>query len=195
MKTSFQNVYQIKISLIGSKPSIWRRIQIPEKATFWDLHVAIQDAMGWEDDHLHEFQIKNAGNIVIGISSDPRSLHSTKVPVSKYLNKEKDSMEYLYDFGDSWWHKLVLEKILPKAPNQVYPVCLAGEMACPPEDSGGLGGYYYKLEVLSNPQDPDYDDVLEWMGEDFDPNHFDPNEVQFSDPESCWNIVEKYGVF
>ena len=189
MKTSFNNVYQFKITLKNSKPRIWRRIQVPENYSFWDLHSAIQDAMGWEDCHLHEFifpHFRAPQSVRIGLPEGNEYLNGTKIPISKYFRQEKDKADYWYDFGDDWFHLVVLEKILPRDPKQDYPVCLAGKMACPPEDCGGIWGYQNMLEVIKDPKHPDYEDTIDWLGDDFDPNDFDPNDVFFDDPKERW---------
>ena len=185
MVTSFNNVYQFKITLKDSKPNIWRRIQVPENYSFWDLHVAIQDAMCWMDYHLHMFNIGTYPNyeIRIGLPEGNEYLHSAKVQMKKYFQKEKDKAMYEYDFGDGWEHQILLEKILPKDPQIEYPICIAGKNACPPEDCGGIHGYYNMLKILADPQNSDYEDVVDWIGDDFDPLDFDPEEVVFDDPK------------
>ncbi len=179
-----KQVYQFKITLLDTKPPIWRRIQVPENYRFWDLHVAIQDAMGWEDDHLHEFRVHaplKGITVSIGLPSDNQYLKSTREKIADYFSPAYAVAEYEYDFGDGWLHTVKLEKILPTDPGQNYPVCLAGKMACPPEDCGGVGGFYNMLEALKDPQHPDHMDVLDWI-EDFDPEAFDPADVVFDDP-------------
>lgn len=193
MATKYKQIYQFKITLKGSKPTIWRRIQVPENYSFWDLHVAIQNAMGWDDSHLHSFTFAKGSahqGIEIGIPEDDEYLKSTKVKLAAYFIKEKDKATYTYDFGDYWVHQLVLEKILPKAVEQEYPLCLAGKMACPPDDCGGLREYYHMLEVLKDPQDDEYEDTRDWVGEDFDPLHFEPQEVFFEDPKEHFGIAD-----
>ncbi len=195
MAAKFDNVYQFKITLKGSKPSIWRRIQVPENYSFWDLHVAIQDAMGWLDYHLHLFHIGETyskGGIGIGLPEGSEYLHSANVKIKKYFKNENDKLLYEYDFGDSWVHQIVLEKILPKDPKIEYPLCLAGKMACPPEDCGGLDAYYVILKVLADPQDSGHEDVLHWIGDDFDPLDFDPKEVEFDDPKMRLKLMQDF---
>ena len=180
----FKHVYQFKIALKYTKPRIWRRIQVPENYRFWDLHVAIQDAMGWEDDHLHEFKVYaplKGITVSIGLPSDNQYLKSTREKIADYFSPAYAVAEYEYDFGDGWLHTVKLEKILPADPGQNYPLCLAGKMACPPEDCGGVGGFYNMLEALKDPQHPDHMDVLDWI-EEFDPEAFDPADVVFDDP-------------
>lgn len=84
---------------------------------------------------------------------------------------------YEYDFGDSWEHTLRVEKILPPEPGVHYPQCLAGKRACPPEDVGGVWGYQEFLAALADPDDPQHDEYLEWIGGEFDAETFDPGEV------------------
>lgn len=122
-KKDQKNIYQFKITLEGIKPPIWRRIQVPESYSFWDLHVAIQDSMGWEDYHLHEFKILNPKTGIkdnIGLPSDEGDeetiLPGWKTPISSYFSASNKEADYEYDFGDSWDHKVSLEKILPIQP-------------------------------------------------------------------------------
>jgi len=188
-------IYQFKITLWGIRPPIWRRIQVPETYTFWDLHVAIQDAMGWADYHLHEFEItspQSRGKTRIGIPEgdfDREVLPGWKQKIADYFTQENRTANYMYDFGDGWEHKIELEKILPREKNVKYPTCIKGKRACPPEDCGGIGGYYNLLEIMGNPNHEEYDDMLEWLGEEFDPEHFDINEVMFDDPNKRRKIA------
>ncbi len=183
----FKNVYQFKITLKDTKPPIWRRIQVPETYRFLDLHVAIQDAMGWTDSHLYQFDILNPlQNVMveIGLPEGNNYLKSKQEKIADYFSETNNKAEYCYDFGDNWLHKLQLEKILPADPELDYPVCLAGKLACPLEDCGGVWGYYNMLEALEDPKHPDHEDILDWVGEDFDPKDFDPEEVIFDDPKA-----------
>ena len=93
------------------------------------------------------------------------------------LKKEKDKFMYEYDFEDGWVHTILLEKILPIDSNIKYPVCIAGKMNCPPEDCGGVWGYSDLLEILKDPKHEDYEDSIEWLGDEFDPNEFDLEEI------------------
>jgi hypothetical protein len=192
MKKKFDQVYQFKVTLKGIRPPIWRRIQVPETYTFWDLHVAIQDAMGWEDYHLNNFEIPDPSIdmiVEIGIPSDEAAFYDNEVlpetrrKISKYFSIENKSAIYTYDFGDNWEHNILLEKILPREKNVSYPRCIKGKRACPPEDCGGVWGYEELLEVISNPGHEEYEEMMEWLGEEFDPEVFDPEEVIFSDPD------------
>ncbi|KYK32523.1 MAG: plasmid pRiA4b ORF-3 family protein [Theionarchaea archaeon] len=187
MKKKFNTVYQFKISLQGIKPPIWRRIQVPEPYTFWDLHVAIQDAMGWHDCHLHEFEVINPSTgspVNIGTpyeDSGKGILPEEKQKIVDYFTMENPSAYYVYDFGDSWEHEIRLEKILPREKRK-YPACIAGKRACPPEDCGGIWGYEEFLVIIKDPEHEEYEDMLDWIGGEFDPEHFDIKDVQFDDP-------------
>lgn len=189
----YSRVYQFKITLKRIRPPIWRRIQVPETYTFWDLHVAIQDAMGWWDDHLHEFEITDPiTKEEISIERfnrkkpllpwEKRALSEYSCKIADYFSEQNPTATYTYDFGDNWEHTIKLEKILPRKEGVDYPICVAGRRACPPEDCGGAWGYEYLLEVISDPNHREYEDRIEWLGGEFDPEDFDPKEVHFSDP-------------
>ena len=168
-----KSIYQIKISLIGAKPPIWRIVLVPSNIGLDAFHEVIQLAMGWTDSHLHQFI---ANNVFYGIPDDDFELEmedETQYKLSQLLQKEKDTIKYEYDFGDSWEHKILLEKIFPDDGKTALPVCIKGKRACPPEDCGGIWGYEELLETVSNPKHPDHDDMLEWLGGEFDPEEFD----------------------
>lgn len=197
MKRSFDRVYQFKIVLQGIEPPIWRRIQVPEPYSFWDLHVAIQDAMGWADCHLHAFEIPNpaTGQLeTIGIpheelQEDLPTLPGWKTPIARYFSPSNPLAGYLYDFGDGWEHAVTLEEVLPSDRAVRYPICLAGERRCPPEDVGGEDGYEEFLRIISDPQDEEHESMLEWAGGSFDPEAFDPAQVCFDDPQERWKAA------
>ncbi|MBC8466192.1 plasmid pRiA4b ORF-3 family protein [bacterium] len=190
MKKKYNQVYQFKITLCGIRPPIWRRIQVPETYSFWDLHVAIQDAMGWWDSHLHLFEIFNprsGSKNEIGIPAkdlgyDNETLAGWKYYIADYFNMENKSCNYFYDFGDDWQHIILLEKIIPCENGIKYPTCIKGKRACPPEDCGGVWGYMDLLEILNDPEHDEYEDMLEWAGGKIDPERFNPKEVHFDNP-------------
>jgi len=192
-----RQVFQYKISLLGIRPEIWRRIQVPDDYTFWDLHVAIQDAMGWMDCHLHEFRIPNPATgamMRIGIPDPDMMDENDMLPgwelaIAEYYSMTNPKAHYEYDFGDGWEHVVELEEILPKNPELAYPICIAGEQACPPEDCGGDWGYQNLLRILGDPDNDEYESMLTWVGGKYDPNHFDVSEVNFDDPNERWEIA------
>lgn len=197
MATKPAHIYQFKISLDYSKPPIWRRIQVPENYTMWDLHVAIQDAMGWDDSHLHEFNRPQSRKASVSEAPERVGIPPDEdwgfdddvtagwdVKIRNYFSLDKNKALYTYDFGDGWEHTILLEKILPAATGIKYPVCIAGERACPPEDCGGVPGYEYMLEILQDPQHEEYEETLSWLGESFDPDNFNPEMIKFSNPKT-----------
>ncbi len=151
--------YQLKVALRGISPLIWRRVLVTSDTTIAQLHDILQIVMGWEDLHLHQFLIygKSYGIYRIGGMSFADNPHQVRLADFKLRSGEHFSYEY--DFGDGWWHDIRLERTVPLDPKRTYPVCLAGEGACPPEDSGGplgYGGYlddYYSLEDLWQAED------------------------------------------
>jgi hypothetical protein len=169
-------LYQLKITLKGSNPPVWRRVVVRSDLPLDLLHGVIQRVMGWTDSHLHQFV---AGNTYYGTSNpDMMGFGRQKLSEKHYTVAElapvvKRSFVYEYDFGDDWQHKIVLEKMLPPDPEFHHPVCLAGANACPPEDCGGIPGYYNLLEILADPRDPEHGRMKERLGYDFDPSRFD----------------------
>jgi hypothetical protein len=137
------------------------------------LHDVLQIAMGWQDAHLHLF----ASGRTVYCPPDPElgfaSEDERKVLLRDVLQRERDRLRYEYDFGDGWEHLIVVEKILPPGMGPTRPLCLAGKRRCPPEDSGGMGGYERLLEAIRDPDDPDHHELEEWAGEGFDPEDFD----------------------
>ena len=195
MKKNFSQVYQFKIALRDSKPPVWRRVQVPETYTFWDLHVAIQDSMGWSDYHLHEFEILHPTSkrkVRMGFPDEDFGrdiLPNWKQKISDYFSLENKKSDYLYDFGDNWEHAIELEKILPREKSIRYPICIKGKRACPPEDCGGVWGYEEFLEAIEDPKHEEHEEMLMWIGGKFDPEHFNPEEVHFDDPDKRLKIA------
>ncbi|AFZ69393.1 plasmid pRiA4b ORF-3 family protein [Deinococcus peraridilitoris] len=171
-------VHQLKITLNGSKPSVWRRIQVPSTSTLGQLHAAIQLAFGWTNSHLHEFEIAQQ-RYTMDLADefdDFGGIDEDTVTLTAVLPKGTRA-KYLYDFGDSWQHTILVEDILPADPQATYPTCLTGKNACPPEDCGGFFGYAQMLEELQDPDHPEHETWLEWLGGDFDPKAFSVDEA------------------
>jgi hypothetical protein len=171
-------IYQLKITLRHSDPKIWRRVLVPGVFSFHALHNVIQLAMGWTNCHLYAFRFKKTQ---IGIPDpewdEDNLIDSETTALEGFFEDRKELFQYEYDFGDGWIHDIKIEKILEPAPRQAYPVCLAGELACPPEDCGGIYGYYHILEVLAAKRHPEKKELKEWLSQDFDPQEFDINET------------------
>lgn len=190
-----KQVFQFYVEMPDITPKIWRRIQVPGHYNFWDLHVAIQDAMGWLDYHLHHFTIRGKGKrtealIGIpdfeGIGDLPEVFPGWEIPLYLYFNALGVEANYLYDYGDDWMHRVKLEGYMYKEKGVKYPVCVGGERACPPEDCGAVPGYYNVLETLANPKHPDHRDMRTWVGKDYDPEKFNPETVRFDNPFKRW---------
>ncbi len=143
-----------------------------------ELHAIIQIAMGWFDCHLHQFTV---GNKIYGMSDvdfgDEDILDETGFTVATLVPAAKKKCVYEYDFGDSWEHEVLAEKILPPDPAFKHPVCLAGANNCPPEDCGGIYGYYNLLRILADPKHPEHEEMRAWIGEDVDPGRFDLDDT------------------
>lgn len=174
------DIYQLKITLIGTRPPIWRRVLAPADLTLAQFHNVLQAVVGWENCHLHEFRI---GRQRFGVP-DPEDrlmggtgcINERKVRLSDVLGKAGAKAEYTYDFGDSWEHSIVVEKVLTPEPGAVYPVCTDGKRHGPPEDCGGLGGYDNFLEAIADPEHEEHEEMLEWIGS-FDPEAFSVDHV------------------
>lgn len=172
-------LFQIHISLKYLKPRIWRRVLVAADTPVEDFHKIIQTTMGWENSHLHHF-IKD--NHIYSIPFEENlfgfgNIDYTGIKIRELLLFEGDKILYEYDFGDDWQHEILLEKILFTDTRQKHPVCLKGKRACPPEDCGGVWGYNRILEIMENPQHPDYDDTMEWIGDDFLPVYFNVDQI------------------
>jgi hypothetical protein len=183
------HVYQFKIVLNGIKPLIWRRIQVEDSFSFWDLHVAIQDSMGWQDYHLHRFEVTNPMTGVrtkIGIPSEKSTWKKNLLPgwkhgISHYFTTANNKAQYVYDYlADNWNHTVTLEGIFPGEETTRYPTCLDGRRACPPEDCGGVRGYYRFLKNIKN---YNHKDKLELTGKAYDPEGFDSHKIHFDNSE------------
>ena len=173
-------LFQFKITLLVIKPAIWRRIQVPD-CTLTNLHEYIQAAFGWENYHLHQFEIDGVRYSQPAPDGDNFGMDfedETDVFLSKLLPRsaKRTRWVYEYDFGDGWRHEVLFEGFPPFNPKAKSPLCLEGERACPPEDCGGPPGYADYLEAIANPQDERYGEMLEWRGP-FDPDAFDAKKA------------------
>lgn len=192
---------QLKVTLKNSKPLIWRRIIVPADYSFFDLHVAIQDVMNWSGYHLHQFfngipYSKNS--IVIGWPTDEMDFDADerKVRIDKYLKKEKDYVFYEYDFGDSWEHKVELEKFVDMDDQLKYPQVVGGKNASPLEDCGGIFGYRNLIDVMGDVNHKEYKEMVERFDfidqNDFDPSYFAMEEIKFRDTKEVLKEYKDY---
>ena len=166
-------VFQLKITLKDFSPPIWRRVQVTAEMTLAQLHDLIQLALGWSNSHLHQFIIGNQYYSTPSPDDWEPVQDERRFKLNHFLAAPKDKIRYEYDFGDGWQHEVLLEKALSPEPGVAYPVCVAGKNACPPEDVGGVGGYAHFLEAITQPDHPEHDELLEWVGDEFDPKAFD----------------------
>jgi hypothetical protein len=180
-KAPVDQIFQIKVTLLGSDPPIWRRLLVPASITLAAFHNVLQIAMGWDSSHMHEFrkgkQFYGMPNPDERFFNVPRTIDDRKVQLDEVLLRVGSNFLYTYDMGDSWEHAIVLEKRLPVDPNLKYPACLGGELASPPEDCGGIYGFYDLLEASRNPEHPRHGELLEWVGEDWNPDAFSLDDV------------------
>ena len=196
------SIYQFKVTLQGIEPPIWRRIQVPGGYSFWDLHVAIQDAMGWLDYHLHAFRVRRKHHrklLEIGIPGeewdDRIVMPGWEVSIGEHFTQPGISVEYEYDFGDSWEHEVLLEGILLKEKGAYYPRCIAAQRAGPPEDCGGVPGYYRLLEIVKNPKDEEYEEMMAWLKGHamnyypYESEEYHPDRVHFDNPKKRWRLA------
>lgn len=183
---------QFRVWLRDVEPPVWRRIRVPARYSFWDLHVALQDAMGWYDLHLHEFRFvdERTGRerATIGIPDDDawggdREVEpGWKVKIRDFYKKPGDWADYVYDFGDDWHHRVTLEQFGHSRTLAAGLACLAGERGCPPEDSGGAWGYQHLLAAIADPEHPEHDSFKQWLPVDWNAEVFSPGDVEFDNP-------------
>ncbi|MFQ5612518.1 MAG: plasmid pRiA4b ORF-3 family protein [Anaerolineae bacterium] len=177
MATSETQIYQLKVTLRGLRPPIWRRIQVAGDITLYELHLVLQATMGWANYHLYQFTING---IHYG-EPHPDDWYDIvdvrKTRLNAVASEAGSKFLYEYDFGDGWEHEIKLEKILPPEAGQRYPVCITGRRACPPEDCGGVWGYADLLEIIQDPKREEHDEMLEWLGGELDPEAFDLDEI------------------
>ncbi len=176
-------IYHLKVSLEGIKPLIWRRLQVPANANLGWLHAVIQVAMGWTNSHLHQFVVgerlySDPSFDLDEFEDDPRVFDENTTAIRDIAPRAKSAFVYEYDFGDSWGHRITVERILDAdpAPGR-FAQCLDGGRACPPEDCGGVWGYADLLKVIRNPKHKEYESMMEWLGGEFDPEAFDCNKI------------------
>lgn len=183
-----RRILQFKISLIDIEPKIWRRFLVPDDIDFERFHNIIQIIMGWENYHLFSFENKfclidtdKDGFAVDFMWPALKQRKQTFIAETVFLNNifttPRQKMIYTYDFGDTWEHEIVLEKILDRDKEQSLPNCLNGEGNCPPEDCGGVPGYYDFIEIMRNNKHPEHKRMVEWYGEVYNPDYFSLDEV------------------
>lgn len=187
-------LYTCQISLNEIEPKIWRRFRFHSEITFRQLHQIVQCVMGWENYHLFEFEVD--GNTIL--LPDPTfpplnrvELNARREIVSSHFSYVEQSMLYTYDLGDNWGHTITLEKVEPVELDNIQPVCLDGKCSCPQEDSGGIWGHQRVLEVMSFPDHPDREELMDWLRDGYDPEAFDLKLVNDNLREKGEKLIPK----
>jgi hypothetical protein len=168
---------QLRIRLLDVRPPIWRRVLVPATITLDRLHAVVQEAMGWSDMHLHEFQLGRDRWGDVDMDDDGGRLLDEFDVRLRSIVARGDRLRYVYDLGDDWHHEIVVEGEVDGIAGELYPLCLDGAGACPPEDSGGTAGYRDILEALARPRSRRHRDILQWLGGPFEPNAFSIEDV------------------
>jgi hypothetical protein len=178
---SFNEIATVRIELRNTDPVIWRQVEVPTSITLKVLHRIIQAVMGWLDYHLWEFTIDKRR---YGLPTDedwgtePRT-DAAKVRLRDVLSPRNTSIDYLYDFGDCWEHRLTLTNIRSGDPALFYPRYIAGERNAPPEDCGGIPGFYQTLDAAADPKHPNHAEAKRWL-DDYDPNLVDELPIKYA---------------
>jgi Plasmid pRiA4b ORF-3-like protein len=169
------SIYQLKITIKGCNPPVWRRIQVPD-CSLGELHEILQVVMGWENSHLHQFDVHGECYGPLddkGADWDEGIMDEEKISISQIAESvRRVRFSYTYDFGDDWQHDVLLERTLDPGPRVAYPRCTAGARACPPEEVGGICGYPEFLAAMADPKHPDHSQMKEWIGGKFDAESF-----------------------
>lgn len=174
------SIIEIKVTLEYIEPAVIRTLQVPSTIRLDRLHLTLQAAMGWTNSHLYMFE---AGGATWGMP-DP-DFGGDDLPANKTILAEliedtgTRTIRYIYDFGDSWEHKLQIGKITDPVPGELYPRLTEISGRCPPEDVGGFPGYEEFLDAMVYPKHPEHARLTEWYGGTFDPNAPDTDELSF----------------
>jgi hypothetical protein len=170
-------IYQLRIALPYIAPPIWRRLEVPGTLMFGDLHDLIQVAMGWEDCHLWAFYVDKTEisppSEQFDFPGAPRARAADTATLDQAVGGRRIKFRYVYDMGDDWFHEIRVEKVFAPEPGTAYPRCTGGARRCPPEDCGGFHGYFHFLEAIRNPKHPEHEEMLEWVGGEWDLEAFD----------------------
>ena len=178
---SFGEIATVRIELADTDPPIWRQVEVPTSITLKVLHDIVQATIGWFDYHLWEFTI---GKQKYGLPMDedwgaePRK-EAIKVRLRDVLQPHKTVIDYTYDFGDNWEHRITVTDVRPGEPGVGYPRYIGGERNGPPEDCGGIPGFYDKLQARVDPNHPDHEEIVEWL-DDYDPETIEELPIKYA---------------
>ena len=194
-------IYQFRIELNGIEPAIWRSVQLNDDNQLLDLHYAAQIAMGWYDSHLYDFHMDGKHYGDPEALDDTNIIDDSEVDIVDIFKNEKDSILYTYDFTDDWKHTITLEKIIDAKKPLEHMLCVGGKRNCPPEDCGGISAYLEVVEIMKTPEGKEYEEMVEWLGEKYDPEFFDmqiindsfkeTEEMFQNDMDMDWDVSEK----
>jgi len=176
-----EGVIQLRVYLEKTKPVIWRRLRVSDQTTLFELHHIIQISFGWKNYHAYEFS--HYGFLfgqATGYQMSPQRgvmIDSKTITLESILVEERENLKYEYDFGDSWVHRVVVERFLKKDEIVKYPYCMSGKHTSPPDDCGGIKAYYNMLNILKNPNHHEHKDTAKWIGKEYTQGTFDKNLV------------------
>lgn len=167
-----EKIARVRIALKDIEPEIWRRVEVPLGMSLKGLHDVIQAILGWQDYHLFEFQVgeKRYGTPSPEWGDERKVLHAKSVTLVDLVSKGIDRLDYTYDFGDNWEHAIAIEAVVDADPAVKYPRFVDGARRGPPEDVGGLPGFFDFIEAMLNPRHPEHRNLLRWYGGPYDPN-------------------------
>lgn len=171
-------VHRIKVTLRGSRPPIWRRLEVPSRIDLATLHECLQVAFDWHGYHMWVFDTPTGR---YGVPEPELGFaDATRVRLDQVAAGKGGLVRYTYDFGDDWEHDILVEAVGPAEPGAAYPRCTAGRRVAPPEDCGGIWGYEELLAILADPKHEEHAERLEWLGlnsaDEFDPAAFDASD-------------------
>jgi len=167
-------MFQLKITIDGITPPIWRQIQVPDSYTLNKLHHIIQIAFGWENSNIWCFWNEDVPTTNPWLWGGGVTKWDKRVKIKSVLKQAGDILPYEYGRGDySWKLTIVSERI--DAERVRTPLCLDGARIIM-EDFGGVGGYQELIHHRYHPEKEGYIELLEWL-DDYDPENFDLKEV------------------
>lgn len=178
---SFGEIATVRIELADTDPPIWRQVEVPTSITLKVLHDIVQTTIGWFDYHLWEFTI---GEQKYGLPMDedwgaaPRK-EAIKVRLRDVLQPRETVIDYTYDFGDNWEHRITVTDVRSGEPGVGYPRYIGGERNGPPEDCGGIPGFYDKLEARVDSNHPDHEEIVEWL-DDYNPETIEELPLKYA---------------
>ena len=170
----------VRLELLGVEPLIWRRVSVCTVMSLMNVHQVIQATMGWLDSHLWELDA-NGRKYAMRLPDEPdwneRYVNAENVSLATLLASGIRQMEYVYDMGDYWEHSIIVERITAPLPDVSYPQFLGGERRCPPEDCGGVPGYYEFLKNTASKRGAQRKSALDWYGGPYHPDDIDERKI------------------